>query len=141
MDNETSSTEKPQINETELKLYSILVKQFQGYQSLIWQIPTALLVANFFVLEKFYNKSIPLIALLFNFGLIFVFQRMIINQHLIMMSLRSAEKKIRDNFPDFIFPFKKKKRSNASLIFLFIMWALEIGLGLHITVNIFYELQ
>jgi hypothetical protein len=109
MDNETSSTEKPQINETELKLYSILVKQFQGYQSLIWQIPTALLVANFFVLEKFYNKSIPLIALLFNFGLIFVFQRMIINQHLIMMSLRSAKKKSEIISPILFFLSRKRR--------------------------------
>ncbi len=120
--------------ENKITLYSSLTEQLFKHQAVIWQIPIALIVGNFVVLEKFYSNLYVLWSLaLFNFGLIFVWYRMIKSQKVIIKATRKAEKHFNEFYKgiydDFLPDFGKKGHHVfAPYLFLFILTSLEIFL-------------
>jgi len=101
-------------SEDQIKLYEMLVNQLQRYHSIIWQIPTALLVANIVAIDKFLLHPFFLFCLsLFNYILIYIFHRMIVQQKAIIKATQLAENKLRKQFPDYIPSFPKKKISST----------------------------
>jgi multisubunit Na+/H+ antiporter MnhC subunit len=127
-----TSSDDPKKYENELKLYTLLVDQLLKYQATIWQIPTALVVGNFLAIDKFLTKPIPLMALvLFDIGLIFVFYRMIKSQRSIIVATKTAERKLKPVFREFLPRFKRHK-CQAPIVFVWILYALVVGLGIYI---------
>jgi len=123
-------------NENEIKLYNILVDQLLRYQSTLWQIPIALLVANFIVISNFIGNPHPLIALLlFNFGMILIMHRMIKHQRKIIEATNKAEEKLKENYQNFLPKFKKHKLK-APYIFIVILYLLELSFFLYILTTI-----
>ena len=114
------SREKVPIDE-QIRLYSLLVDQLQRYNSLIWQIPTGLLVANVLAIDKFQFNSCFLFCLsVFNYVLIYIFHRMLVQQEAIKKATQLAEKKLKKLFPDYIAEFPQKHIS-STVYFRFIL--------------------
>ena len=112
--------------DNEIKLYNLLVDQLLKYESTIWQIPTALVIGNFLAIEKFLCNPVALSCLaLFNLGIIFVFQRMIKAQRVIIHATQNAEGQLRNEFNNFIPNFQEHK-IKAPIVFLTILWILEL---------------
>jgi hypothetical protein len=111
-----------------IKLYNILVEQLQKYNTVIWQIPTALVAANFLAIDKFLSRPFLLFAIsIFDAALIYVFQRMLVQQRAIISATQQSEKELREDFRPFIPDFPKKK-INAPTIFLATLWILNAAL-------------
>ena len=128
------------IDENQIKLYGILVDQLQKYNTIIWQIPTALVAANFLAIDKFHSNSPLLLALsLFNASLIYVFQRMIAQQRAIIKATKSAEAKIKNRYATFI-PTFPSKVVPAPKIFLCVIWLLNTVLLLYSVIGILCQL-
>jgi hypothetical protein len=113
-------------SENEIKLYSLLVDQLLKYQRIIWQIPTALVLGDFLVIEKFKHDPYVLLGLiLYNFGLLYVFYRMIKNQSYLIDATRKAESILVTNYKDFLPHFKRPKISGP-ILFIRILIFLEL---------------
>jgi hypothetical protein len=112
-----------------LKLYELLVSQLHKYQNIIWQIPTALVVGNYVVIDRFSSNPVYLLALwFFNWGILFVLYRMVKTQRSIIRALRIAEKNLYEDFKDFIPKFGPPHRLFSPFYFLFTLFLLQIGL-------------
>lgn len=119
-------------SDNEIKLYGLLVDQILKYQVIMWQIPIALVIGNFLAIEKFIINPYALSCLaLFNFGLIFVFYRMIITQAYIIEVTVKAEGKLHRKYSDFLPKFKKHK-IRAQYMFVTILFLLEIILIVYV---------
>ncbi len=112
----------------QIELYSLLVDQIQKYNSIIWQAPTALVIANLLVIENFISSPILLLVIsIFNFGLIYAFNRMIIQQRAIINSTKTVEKLLRNKYPEFIPRFSKTKL-HAPILLVIILYLLNLFL-------------
>ena len=84
------------LDDTELKLYTLLVDQVQKYSTIVWQFPTALLAANTFAIDKFLQIPVLLAGLsAADVALVFAFYRLVQHQRTVIESARLAEDKIR----------------------------------------------
>ena len=109
-----------------IKLYTALVDQLQKYNTIIWQGPTALIVANFFALDKFSSNPLLLFVLfIFNAILIYSFHRMIINQRAIIDATKMAEDELRKTFDIFIPKFSEPKVKVGNLL-IWNLWILNL---------------
>lgn len=119
----------PSITEdNQIKLYSILVDQLTKYNTIIWQIPTALFAANILVLEKMISKPYFVLTIfIFNSSLIFAFYKMIVQQRAIIDSVQNAEKTLKAVYPDFIPEFKVSK-VRAPRLFVWTLSLLNMSL-------------
>jgi hypothetical protein len=144
--NESKSTQKEHsesVIENKITLYSLLTEQLFKHQTVIWQIPIALIVGNFLVLEKFpVNLYVSWTLSFFNFGMLFVWYRMIKSQKVIIAATRKSEEVFREThkeyknyLPDF---GKKGHRIFAPYVVLFVLCVLELCL---IVYNVFLFLK
>ena len=86
--------------------------------------PSALVVANFFALDKFCSNPLLLYVLfVFNTALICAFNRMVINQRAIIEATRRAEDELRKTFDLFI-PEFPKPRVRAGSLMVWTLWML-----------------
>ena len=116
-----SENTKP--DDSQLKLYGLLVDQLQKYNSLIWQVPTALVAANIFALDKLAGRPFALLAVwLFNAALIFTFYKMVMRQRAVITAAQSAEAQVRQAWPHFIPTFTPSKVPAPSLF----VWTLVL---------------
>lgn len=109
---------KTQFDDNQIKLYILLVDQLQKYNSIIWQIPTALIAANSFAFDKF-SQDNPVILLglaAVNFAIIYAYRRMIVQQSAIIDATRKAEDEIRKVYEVFIPCFRMSKIRASSLL-------------------------
>jgi hypothetical protein len=128
MSEETEQKSQSSQVDNELKLYSLLVDQILRYQTIIWQIPTALVVANFLAIDKLANQRWEMAALAaFNMALIFVFWRMIVSQRKIIEATKNAESVLLAKFKNFL-PKFKPHHVVAPYVFAAVLFTLEIGL-------------
>ena len=89
--------------ENEIKLYGLLVDQLFRHQSIIWQMPTALISVNLIAIYNFHHSPGPLAALwLFNAAMIFVFCQMVRAQMKIVQTIVRAESVLGLSYPDFL---------------------------------------
>ena len=102
--------DSPKPDDNQIKLYTLLVDQIQKYNSIIWQVPTALIAANFFAIDKFISYPPLLLALaLFNAVLIYAFYRMVIQQRAIIDAARQSEAELKKTYNAFIPSFSVTK--------------------------------
>jgi hypothetical protein len=103
MEEEVKSEGK--LTDIRLRMYGLLVDQLQKYNSIIWQAPTALVVANILALEKLVGHPILLLCVwIFNWAFIIAFYRTVTRQKTIITTTRRAESALRQEqgFSDFI---------------------------------------
>lgn len=94
-------SDKTKSDDVHLKLYSLLVDQLHKYTSVLWQFPTALIVANFFALDKFLAQPRILVVLAVLDGvLVFVFARLVHHQKAIIAASTKAEEVLREELRD-----------------------------------------
>lgn len=110
-------------DDNQVKLYSVLVDQLQKYNTIIWQIPTAIMAANVLALDKLSSTPAFLLAVsIFNAALIFAFYKMVTQQRAIIDASRSAENELRKIWPAFIPNFKPSKFRSPGLF----VWTLGL---------------
>ena len=116
------------LGDNEVKLYGFLTDQLHKHQTIIWQLPLALIAANTFAIDKFHSTPLMLLAVsAFDTAFIYVFQRMIFSQRGIIEACRVAERELRKEFPDFV-PVFQTKRVPAPFLFLVALWLLVFAL-------------
>jgi hypothetical protein len=117
-----------------MKLYGFLIDQLTKYNTIIWQVPTALFAANILVFDKMIDKPyfpyLLLSIVIFNSSLIFAFHKMIVQQRAIIDAVRKAEKSIVVEYADFIPNFKISK-IRAPWLFVWTLCSLNLFLFLY----------
>ncbi|MBI5054492.1 MAG: hypothetical protein HZC38_04450 [Chloroflexi bacterium] len=130
-------TDNPKPDDNQIKLYTLLVDQMQKYNSIIWQVPTALIVANFFGIDKFISNPAILFALfVFNTVLIYAFDRMVTQQRAIIDAARRSETELRNTYNTFIPSFSETKM-RAPRLFVITLGALNICLLVYVIYLLF----
>ena len=106
-----------------LKLYGIYSNDFQKYNTIIWQFPTALVTVNILAINFFIDKPhlLLFIPLVVNFVLIHALFKHIYHQMAIRNALRKIEGILldhydRDMIPDFKVENGILKKSSANLL-------------------------
>ena len=128
MTNGNPNPSLPSHSDDHVKLYLSLVDQILKYMSTMWQVPTALLAANGFVLDKFYQNPYVLLPLsVFNAAIIYAFHKMRIRQNEIIAATQHAEANLRSSYPNFIPIFSPSKLS-SSLVMLSALIVLDAWL-------------
>lgn len=116
------------LDDTAIKLYSLLVDSLHKYNSVIWQIPAALLAVNTFALDKFSKDGVLLLALaFFDIALVYTFQRMVTSQQKIIAAARKAENEFKKNY-DALIPEFKEGCLRAPKVMVFVLWFLVVAL-------------
>ena len=107
-----------------MELYSVLVGQVQNYNSIIWQVPMALVAANFVALDYSTSQNPwALFALVvFNFAIIYAFYKMTVRQRAIIMATKAVEARLGSDYGDCIPKFKKRGVSAPRLL----IWVLAL---------------
>lgn len=127
--------------DSQLKLYGFMIDQLTKYNTIIWQIPTALFAANILVLDKMINRPYVIMAIiLFNTSLIFAFYKMIVQQRAIIDSVRKAENVLKVKYQDFIPNFKASK-IRATWLFVWTLSTLNLSLLIYTFYLIFYAVS
>jgi hypothetical protein len=128
-------------DENKLKLYSLLVDQIQKYNAIIWQVPTALVAANFFALDKFFSNPFLLLMLsIFNGVLIYAYHRMVLQQRAIIDATRKAEDDIKETYPTFIPEFCRAGIRAPSLL-VYLLWVLDFSLLIYAVAQLCTKLR
>ena len=79
-------------DDTQLKVYTMLVDQIQKYNTILWQFPAAVLAANFLALDKFSPRPHILFCVAaLDCILAYVFQRLVAQQKAIIKASRNME--------------------------------------------------
>lgn len=112
-----------------LELYNVLVGQVQNYNGIIWQIPIALIVANFVALDYCTARNPWALFALFVFScaLIYAFYKMVVRQRVIIVATKVAEAKLSSSYGECIPKFKKHGVS-APMLLVGILAALNVAL-------------
>lgn len=108
-----------------MELYDIHTDQILKYHAIQWQIPAALLFGNFLAIDKFATSPLALLALaLFDFSMIMVLWRLIIQQRTIVKATGLARQRLKPHFGDVIPEFKQHKitAGKFSVFVLFVLW-------------------
>ncbi len=125
------TTEDKKPDDNQIKLYTVLVDQLQKYNTIIWQVPIALMAANILALDKLLSKPVFLLAIsIFNAALIFAFYKMVTQQRVLIEASRSAENELKKNWLEFIPDFKPSK-IRAPRLFVWILSLLNLGLFIY----------
>jgi len=112
-------TNEIQIEDNHIKLYILLADQLQKNNAILWQVPTALIIANLLALEKFLSKPFLLFSLsIFNFVFIYAYHRMIVGQYALVKAKKKIECELKKTFNIFIpeFPEPKMKVEAGRLL-------------------------
>jgi hypothetical protein len=122
--------------ENKMILYGFLIDQLTRYNTIIWQIPTALFAANILVIDKMINRPYILLTIvLFNSSFIYAFYKMIVQQRAIIETVRNAEASLRVDYNDFI-PNFAISRIRATWLFVWTLGLLNSLLCLYALVLI-----
>lgn len=124
-------------NDNKIKLYNLLVDQIQKYNTIIWQVPTALVAANFFALDKFLgNPTLLLVLSIFNAVLIYAYHRMIIQQRAIINASQNAEDELKKVYQTFIPEFHRAGIRAPSLL-AYSLWVIDFYLFVYAVIQLF----
>ena len=119
-------TQNEEPSDNLIKLYAILIDQLQSYNNLIWQIPAALVVANFVALDSSdYNPWACLALAVFNGAMVYAFYKMVVRQRSIVIATKAVERRLSEDYGDGIPKFRKHKISAPRLV-LGVLAALDL---------------
>jgi hypothetical protein len=114
-------------DDTQLKLYDMLLDQLQKHTTIFWQFPVALFAADFLAVDKFLRHPKLLFGIfLINLALVYAFHCMVFYQSAIIDATRLAESRLRETNKDFIPQYGGKRY--ASIVVLCALWFLTFGL-------------
>jgi hypothetical protein len=120
-----------------IDLYTLLVGQLQNYNGIIWQIPVALVAANFVALDYAQGKPWALLPLaIFNGVMIYAFYKMVVRQSAIIEATRSAERRLALDYGDVIPSFRKHGFS-APCALVVVLSMLDIALLIYFFAMVF----
>lgn len=107
----------------QLRLYSLLIDQIQKYNSIVWQIPTALLVADVLALQQLEARPVALVGVaVVSSALTFAYYRMAVAQGTIIDAARNAEAVLRKEHAGFVPTFIPTRLSAR--------WAMVVALAI-----------
>jgi hypothetical protein len=119
--------EKP--DDTQLKLYALLVDQLQKYTTILWQFPTALLAANAFALDKFEAQPWMMFALGAIDGVLaYAFHRLVIQQRAIISATKVAEAILSETTCQAFIPKFTTAVIGGPCVIVFTLWTLSAAL-------------
>jgi hypothetical protein len=126
------------IDDTQLKLYQLLVDQHQKLGVIVWQLPTALLVANAFVMDKFQAQPWILLALALIDGVLtYAYHRTAIQQRAIGAATKAAEEFFIKSGYDMFIPKFTTAKISGSLLVVYMLWIFAGILCLFSLIHIF----
>jgi hypothetical protein len=100
-----------------IRLYLALLDQLSKYNTIVWQVPTALAAANLIGLDRFMGKPwVLLILALFDAVLIFAFYKLVLQQCAIIRAIQDAEAELSVTYPKYIPRFARPRISSRWLI-------------------------
>jgi hypothetical protein len=114
-----------------LTLYGNLVNQIQKFNDVIWQFPSALLLANLLLLKDNLDFWPGMLAILiFNFAAIYAFYKMVFSQKDIINATKALEAKLNSEFPGYIpmFPYRGPSAPKLLLLSLSLLQVILIVL-------------
>jgi hypothetical protein len=131
-------TNEIKIEDNHIKLYISLADQLNKNNTIIWQVPTALILANLLVLDKSHLKPFLLFALsIFNGVLIYAYHRMIVGQYAIAEAKKKIECELKKTFNIFIPEFPEPKmKAEAGKLLIWTLWILNIVLFIYSTIGL-----
>ncbi|MFA6922210.1 MAG: hypothetical protein WC216_10225 [Gallionella sp.] len=122
-------SDEKKIDDTQLKLYAMLVDQLQKYTTIFWQFPTALLAANAFVLDKFLAQPFMMLALAIIDGVLaYALHRLVIQQRTIISATKASEAILRESTYEAFIPKFSNTRVRAPLLIVYVLWTLTSAL-------------
>lgn len=117
------------IDDTQLKLYAMLVDQLQKYTTILWQFPTALLAANAFVLDKFLVQPFMLLAVAITDGVLtYALHRLVIQQRAIIDATKASEAILKESTYEAFIPKFSTTKVRAPLLIVYVLWTLTTAL-------------
>lgn len=121
--------DEKKIDDTQLKLYAMLVDQLGKYTTILWQFPTALLAANAFALDKFLAQPLMMLALaIIDSVLTYALHRLVIQQGAIITATKTSEAVLRESTYEAFIPKFSTTRVRAPLLIVYALWALTAAL-------------
>ena len=125
-------------DDTQLKLYQLLVDQHQKLGTILWQFPTALLAANAFALDKFHAQPWMLLAVAAIDGVLsYAYHRVVIQQRAISKATKAAEALFSKSGYDLFIPKFSSARVSGAFLTVYMLWIIAIALGLFSLIKIF----
>jgi hypothetical protein len=122
-------SDEKKIDDTQLKLYAMLVDQLGKYTTILWQFPTALLAANAFALDKFLAQPLMMLALaIIDSVLTYALHRLVIQQGAIIIATKTSESVLRESTYEAFIPKFSTMRVRAPLLIVYALWALTAAL-------------
>jgi hypothetical protein len=122
--------------DVKLKLYGLLIDQFQKYNTILWQAPAALVAANTFALDRLRDKPSILLALaIFNGAFIYALWRVVGASRRIIDTMKTAQEDLLRDFPSYIPKFNERAGRSPELL-LIVMWVLDGGVALYAVWNL-----
>jgi len=113
------------------RLYSLLIDQLQRYNSIVWQVPTALMAADVIALQQLQDRPIAMLGVSqVSLVLSFAYYRMVRQQGAIIQATQQAETSLRETHNAFIPQFSQSVVSARWLIVLGLT-VFNIGLVVH----------
>ena len=104
-------------HDDDLRLYLALVDQIQKYNTILWQVPTALMAANLLALDRFANNGgVLLVLAIFDAVLIFAFYRLVQQQSILIRTSRQAEKALSGAHAQYVPAFPERSISARWLL-------------------------
>ncbi len=107
--------------ENKIQLYSLLINQIQKYNTIFWQFPTILSVANLVSIVQLKDYPPLLLGLsLLNLPLIFAFYKMRVRQKTIINRAKAAEKDLLSyrEYSEYIPEFSEAKPEAPKIVLL-----------------------
>jgi len=125
------------IDDTQLKLYQLLVDQHQKHATILWQFPTALFAANAFALDKFQAHPWMLLAVAAVDGVLtYAYQRLVIQQRAISKASKAAEALFSESGYDLFIPKFSKARVSGAFLIVFLLWSVATALSVFSLIHI-----
>ena len=101
----------------DVKLYALLIDQLQRYNSIVWQVPTALVAADVVAFQQLQSWPFAMLGVsLVSAVLSFAYYRMVVQQEAIISATRKAELSLRIGHDAFIPEFQRSAVSARWLI-------------------------
>jgi hypothetical protein len=121
----------------QLKLYQLLVNQLQKHATILWQLPTALLAANAFALDKCHEHPWLVLAVaVFNGVLAHAYRRVVIQLYAITKATKAAEALFSESGYGVFIPEFSKGKVGGGLLISIMLWTIAVGLGLFSVIKI-----
>ena len=125
------------IDDTQVKLYALLVDQHQKHATIIWQFPTALLAANAFALDKFQAHPWMLLVVAAIDGVLtYAHHRVVIQLRAISRATKLSEALLSQNGYEVFIPKFSSAKVSGALLIVYMLWIVTISLGLYSIITI-----